>query len=102
MYGIIASHYWYEAWKNEIGRDVETVVNEGETSVDDISCVFYSRDGKFLILGKIIESFDGNKPIIVNELSEEEKLSIEASVLKNFNIDGEFHHYFVKKFNKKL
>lgn len=96
MYGIITTKSWYDGWKLEIGRDVDTVINEGETTVDDISCVFYSRDGKFLIIGKIIETFDGDKPIEINELNDDEKHAIETSVLNNFNLKGEFHHYFVK------
>lgn len=99
MYGIIVSLEWYNNWKQEKGNTIEAVINEGKTTVDDISCVFSGRDGKFLIIGKILEVFDDDKPIIVKELNEYNKLEIQSSVNKNFGLNGDFNHYFVKSYN---
>lgn len=71
---------------------------------DDISCLFNTRDGECVIIGKILEQShtDGpllglNKPISVDDLrmSEADELIVRKSVYRQFDIAGEFHYYFV-------
>lgn len=102
IYGIIVSLEWYEKWKLVSGKYIVEVIKEieeGNVTVDDISCVFYGHDGKFLIIGKILQTFNDEEPIIIDELNVDSKSLIESSVKKNFGLNGEFNQYFVKTYN---
>jgi hypothetical protein len=69
---------------------------------DDISCLFNTRNGECVIIGKILDqSGNGqlglNEPLSIDDLRmhEADELIIRKSVEKQFEITGEFHYYFV-------
>lgn len=71
---------------------------------EDISCLFNTRDGESVIIGRILKQSTNNnpllgldKPIAINDLKlpEVDELIIQASVEKNFDVTGDFHYYFV-------
>ena len=101
MYGILVPQAWYKRWEKESGREFELVLAAmamDEDKVDDISCFFGTRDGKFLIIGKKFEPINDGNPIQVDELSDMQKFEIEYSVKLNFDLVGDFHYYFMKNY----
>lgn len=99
MYGILVQQSWYKEWEQKTGMHFESVLAAMDGGdVDDISCYFDTRDGKFLIIGKRFEPINDGNPIIVPELSDMEKYSIELSVHMNFGLIGDYHYYFVKNY----
>lgn len=90
MYGISVPYNAYKDWNLDDNND--------------ISCVFDTRDGKYMIIGKVLESTNddkpllGNKePLIVPKLEEVDELIIQNSVGKQFGVAGKFHYYFITK-----
>lgn len=104
MYGIIVSYDWYENWKKTKGISIDEFILKLKTdtitpiTVDDISTVFYGRNGKSIIIGKIIENFENVESLVINELSTDKQEEIKASVYENYGLSGEFNHYFIKSF----
>ena len=101
MYGILVQQSWYKEWEKQSGREFELVLaalDSSDDNVDDISCYFDTRDGKFLIIGKRFEPINDGNPIEVPELNRLEKNNIESSVAGNFNLTGDFHYYFIKNY----
>jgi hypothetical protein len=92
MYGILIPHDRYEEWENGTGRKFPVGI------YGDIFCLFDSRDGKFVIVGKKIRATNYESPILVPELTETEENDIKLSVKKHFGIEGDFHYYFVKNY----
>ena len=87
IYGTLVSSEWYKNWKE----------NEDEKFFDDdISVSFSGRDGKHLIIGRILNETNNEYPIVVPELDEVDRLIIMNSVKKNYGLEGEFHYYFIK------
>jgi hypothetical protein len=69
---------------------------------EDISCLFNTRNGECVIIGKILErSGNGllglNEPLSIDALRmhESDELIVKKSVEKQFDVNGEFHYYFV-------
>ena len=85
MYGILVPYDKFKDWNLDANDD-------------DISCIFNGRDGKFLIIGKILEKTNDDNPIIIPELEDIEKYIIEKSVQEQFGLEGDFHYYFVKNY----
>ena len=84
MYGISVSYDTYKDWNLN--------------SNDDISCVFDTRDGKYMIIGKVLESTNVNNPLlplIEPKLEKIDELIIQNSVEEQFGVSGKFHYYFV-------
>ncbi len=88
MYGISVPYKDYKDWN----------LNPNE----DIFCLFDSRDGKYIIIGRVLEQTNTDKPylgykepFIVPELEEIDKLIIKNSVKQEFGLEGEFHYYFI-------
>ena len=100
MYGIIVSHAWYKEWQTQTGRSLSSFLTETDTSDDvgDLSCYFDSRDGKFIIIGKRFNTINDGSPIEVPELTTMQKYLIELSVGESFNLEGDFHYYFIKNY----
>lgn len=102
IYGTIVSYEWLEKWNIEKVGTVSEVIDElydlKEITDDDISCIFYGRDGKSLIIGKIIKEFENEEAIIINELDDKTKKEIELSVKNNYNLTTEFNHYYIKTY----
>lgn len=105
IYGILKPYSWYQEWEKQTGKNFQEFFADymnDDVDTDDISCLFDGRDGKFIIIGKIIERtandspYMGNgKPLVIPELSELEKYQIEKRIKKNFDIEGIFYYYFV-------
>lgn len=98
MYGILVQQSWYKEWEQQTGRNFQDALFHIDDTVDDISCYFDTRDGKFIIIGKRFEPINDGNPIVVPELSDMEKYEIEMSVKLNFDLVGDFHYYFIKNY----
>ncbi len=67
---------------------------------EDVHGIFSGRIGKFLILGKVLESdscFGQDKPFKVPILDEIDELIIRQQIRDRFNVDGVFNYYFITK-----
>ena len=91
MYGISVPYDAYKDWN----------LNGDE---DNISCLFDGRDGKYLIIGRILEHTTNDdavpllgykEPLVVPELGNTDEMIIRNSVGKQFGVGGEFHYYFI-------
>lgn len=102
MYGIIMPYDWYKNWLESPAGTLQDIMNNFDlreiNDDDDISAVFYGRDNKSIIVGKIIEKFEDVESFVINELSVDEQEEIKASVKNNYGLIGEFNHYFIKTF----
>jgi len=59
-------------------------------------CLFNTRDGKFIILGRKIDVHESDEsPYKFTELNDFEKDYIRNHVKKHFGIEGEYNYYFV-------
>jgi hypothetical protein len=67
---------------------------------DDVHGIFTGKIGKFLILGKILDSdscFGQNKPFKVPKLDEVDELIIKQQIKNKFDVEGIFNYYFITK-----
>lgn len=69
---------------------------------EDISCLFNTRDGECVIIGRILkhsknELLGSDEPLSIDDLKmhESDELIVRKSVEKQFDVTGEFHYYFV-------
>lgn len=69
---------------------------------EDISCLFHTRDGECIIIGRILKQSNNEllgsiEPLSVDDLklSEVDEQIIQQSVGKKFGVGGKFHYYFV-------
>jgi hypothetical protein len=69
---------------------------------DDIHGIFSGRDGKFIILGKVLSYTDEEYPLIgdefpyeVPQLEEIDERIVESLVKQKYGVDGIFHYYFI-------
>lgn len=111
MYGICLPYNWHKEWENKTGKKFYDTFEEFmqdnafERKVnhkDGIFCLFDGRDGRYIIIGRVLEKSDddfrylgSNKPITIPILTDIEKEYIQNSVKKYFNLDKEFNFYFV-------
>jgi hypothetical protein len=86
MYGVMITYEWF------LSQNV--TLKMLEDSEDDITGVLHGRDGKYLIIGRIIKEGNGNV-MSINKLSRNERLEIEQPVRDNFNFLYTFNHYYV-------
>lgn len=114
MYGICLPFEWHIEWEKAENKDFyetyEAFMNDdifidNSSNNKKIYCLFDGRDGRFIIIGRILNRSDDdevlgdNKPIVVPNLNDFEKHYIENLVNKHFGVVGEFHYYFVTKYN---
>lgn len=99
MYGISVPYNWYKKWEHGTGKKFPVGI------YGDIFCLFDGRDGKYIIIGRVLEStnddnpYMGDKePLIVPELDEVDKIIIQNFVKEQFDLEGEFHYYFVTQY----
>ena len=99
MYGIAVPYNWYKEWEAGTGRKFPA------GRYGDIFTLFDSRDGKYLIIGEVLERTDkenpylGEKePLVVPELEEVDKMIIRNSVKEKFDLEGKFHYYFITRY----
>jgi hypothetical protein len=67
---------------------------------EDVHGVFWGKDGKFIILGKVLDEdrcFGNKKPFVVAKMDKIDELIIQNQVRDNFNIEGKFEYFFVTK-----
>lgn len=100
IYGLNLPISWYNDWDSNNSCDFTTTY---KNYLDDINQqskkihVYTGKDGKFIIIGKIIDWVEEDVSI-VPILSEREKWNIEKIIIKHFNITTEeFNLYFVTK-----
>ena len=93
MYGILVSYNTY--LELNVNKTVEDVL-KGD---DGIQGIFTGRDGDFMIIGKVLGTVDekNKEPYEVPEIDICEQGGIEGSVYAQFGLEGEFHHYFIRK-----
>jgi len=91
MYGISVPYDAYKDWN----------LNGDE---ENISCLFDSRDGKYLIIGRILEHTTNEdvipllgykEPLLVPVLDKVDEAIIQNSVGKQYGVAGAFHYYFI-------
>ncbi len=116
MYGISLPFEFSKEWesKNE-GKDFyetfegfmnDSSFNKKINHKDGIFCLFDGMNGKFLIIGRVIEKgsddepfiADG-KPICFTEPTPIEKEFIANSIERNFGVTGELKHWLVTKYS---
>jgi len=99
MYGTVVQYNWYKEWEASTGRSFYATFSNymnDEIDTDNMMCLFDGRDGKFIIIGKVLAGKKSTEnPIIVPELDEIDKFSIQSEVRAKFDLEGEFHYYFV-------
>ena len=107
IYGICVPFNWHKQWEEETGKDfqetfkeymLESTDNRKVFNKDGIFCLFDNRGQKFIIVGQVLLKFNNENPIVIPEFERVDELLIEASVKEHFNLDGEFHYFFVKKY----
>jgi len=90
MYGVVVP---YEKFKDSIVNTID----------DDIQGIFSGRDGKFIILGKVLdansgESFLGEiKPFEIHKLTMIDERIVESIVFDKYGVRGNFHYYLITK-----
>ena len=93
IYGILLSYNTYLETKT--GETIDDVLK----NTNDVEGIFTGRDGDFVIIGRILETVDGesSEPIIIPQLLAEEESLTRVTIEEKFGITGEFHYYFVIK-----
>jgi len=113
MYGTLVPYSWHREWEAKTGKDFYTTFEKymEDKSYDKLTrhkdgifCLFDGRDGKFIIIGRVLKKSSADNPFLGNDipfkvpmLEEHEKVIIEDSVYRHFDIDGEFNYYFVTR-----
>lgn len=110
MYGIYVPQSWVIDW--EVSNDnhfhqafSEYISEDNITNNDGIFCLsnLKGRDGKFMIIGKVLNRNEKNallgqySPTIVSTLNEEERTNVRRLINNIFDINGDFHYYFITK-----
>lgn len=103
IYGISVPYNWHKEWENNTGNDFhETFEEFMEDNHENVHCLFDGRDGRYLIIGKILEKTDkrqrllgDDEPLVVPEISRRDKEKIKKNVKKYFGLTGEYNFYFV-------
>lgn len=110
MWGIRKPYSWHKQWEKETGKDFsETFESFQDDSAfestvnhkDGIFCLFDGRDGRYIIIGRVLaKTRDGsllgeNEPIMLHPPTKLEKEFIRNAVVKNFGIDGDFRLWFI-------
>lgn len=90
MYGIVVPYRKYKERIEEFNPD------------DDVQGIFSGRDGKFIILGKVLSCTDEEYPLIGDELPYEvpvldkiDEIIIQSLVKDKYGVEGIFHYYFI-------
>ena len=111
MYGKLVPYNWHKEWEKETGKNFHKTFdkfmedNAYDTITkhkDGIFCLFDGRDGRYIIIGRVLQKTDDDQPFLgsdeplqVPKMEEHEKIIIEDSVFRHFGLEDDFHHYFV-------
>lgn len=117
VWGLKMPYQWHKDWERENQKiNPEDFYTRFQSFMDDsaftetvnhkdgIFCLFDGRDGRFIIIGRVIQkSKDGefladHEPLSPPEFTELEKELLRNSVHRNFGIAGEFKFWFVTQF----
>jgi len=90
MYGHLIT---FNDWLNKKGS--YSIADSLNFDEDDIRGIFTGKDGKFIILGKVLDCVNDDAPYVVPELDEVDKHIIRIGVKDKFDFEGEFNYYFV-------
>lgn len=79
-------------------------VDEKEVQHEEgIACLFDGRDGRFIIIGRVIERapegkmLGARKPVGISKFTALEEELIRTSVKRNFGVEGDFEPWIVTK-----
>jgi hypothetical protein len=105
MYGISVPYNWHKEWEIETGKDFHDTFEDFTTediNNNEIFCLFDGRDGKYIIIGKVLEKTDerqtflgDDKPIVIPKMTMWDKDCVKRKVKKYFGLTGEFNFYFI-------
>lgn len=110
IYGVRKPFEWSEEWEAREGRDFydtfesfmeDSAFSKEVTHKDGIFCIFDGRDGRFILIGRVIcKSQDGGLLAEDGPLSLPDFTSLEVELLKdsierNFGIREPLNFYFV-------
>lgn len=106
MYGIVIPYEesleWELKFNKNFNETYKKFIRDDVFKLDyDVPYVFDGRDGKFIIIGIIIDfavnckKNDSNKAVVIKELSDSNKLLISRKVSEYFGIIGEFQYYYI-------
>lgn len=115
MYGVLLPYAWHREWEAKTGKYFQETFQEfmddnanesGINHTDGIFCLFDGRDGRFIIIGRVLEKSSSDQPFLgsgqpiqVPLLRPEEEERIEDSIYKHFGIDDALYtYYFVTKY----
>jgi len=114
MYGTLVPFSWHREWETKTGKDFyatfekyieDKAYDELTRHKDGIFCLFNGRDGKFIIIGRLLKKscdenpfLGDNEPLKIPTLEEHEKIIIEDAVYRHFDLQGEFNYYFVTRY----
>lgn len=112
MWGILLPYKWHEQWEKE-NKKPDGFYDTFEDFMDDsafeikvkhkdgIFCLFDGRDGRFIIIGRVLaKAKDGDmigdsRPFAIPDIGPDRE-AIVQSVIRNFGpVKGEFQYYFV-------
>ena len=101
VYGLVVPFDWYKEWETMTGKDFfltfSSFINTNENR-NNIFSVFKGRDGKFMIIGKIIGIVSKDNCIQIPTLTETEKQLVCDIIEDHFGgkLTGEYNYYYVK------
>lgn len=104
MYGISQPLKWVREWEKETGRNFDDIFNEFMNDKthdriirrkDGVVCQFKSKNGKQLIIGKIVKDVNREGVIEFKEIAMADMGEIEDAVYRHFGLEGTFHYYLV-------
>jgi len=114
MYGLLMSAGWCKEWEKENNKNFYDTFEEFmkdnayDTIVkhkDGIFCLFDGRDGRYIIIGKVLRKSEDDypflgsgEPVVVPEIEMADQAEIEDSVYRHFGVEGDFHYYFVTRY----
>lgn len=81
-------------------RKFKQTIGEIPVGDDDVHGIFRGRDGKFFILGKVLDSntcFGQEKPFVIPKLDQLDEIIVQSLVKNRFGVDGDFNYYFVTR-----
>ena len=97
MYGVSIPYERYTNLLDNPNQEFEDYDKDEDDDEENTYTFFYSRDGKYVIIGRVLEIFNDELPYELPELMEIDKIMIMRSIYERFGIDDEFHYFFVKR-----
>lgn len=98
IYGISMPYDRYLELNGGDDNIIKRIINN-----NDISTVFDTRNGKCIIIGRVLNETNNDMPIVVPILDDIDELIIQNMISNifdiDFDIDGDFHYYYIKTLN---